>query len=972
MTGTDYLLLALAVRRGLLDGDTALRISVSADEGSAVRLLLRQTAGLPEVRVRELEAEAEECRLKHGAAGSRPRGAGTTIPMPPPDEAAAATVPEDPGPAPTRRYSLGEEIGRGGLGRVVEATDEQLRRRVALKIIPRTAPPEIVTRFVTEARVTGQLDHPNIVPVHEVGVLAATDETFFAMKRIVGRDMRQVIREGSWGRRRLVEAFRDICRAVAYAHSRGILHRDLKPANVLLGDFGEVLLVDWGLARPAAEAAHDPLSADSGNAAHGAGAPAGRGTTRAGSAGVMGTPSYMSPEQAAGRQDLVDERTDIYSLGATLYEILSGRPPFEAPTPLETISLVLAGAPPPPTGAGESAPDLEAICLKAMAHRREDRYQSVLELGLDLEDSLQGTRERDRRRLLAEEQLARAAREIERSGSLRAAAEAESGLAESESEALPGGAWLERARLRWRHEDLAAARKREAVDAWGAADAALDMALTLDPESRQAREMKASLHWDRFLDAEARADSETAILSRHVVERFNDGQFDGRLRGEGSLEIVTRSWACGCLRDGREVAPGEFNGLGVHLWSGRGPGDPAAGPAGGLEPRIPVRLRVHAPMCPMEEAPGAAVWAWRCEPDDRMLVPTTPGPGSPAIPETVLDRLFGRSPFRPRGGGLFLGRTPIGRRTWPMGSWLLVVVPAEGEAFRVPVNVRRQQDIRLDLAVIRADEAPAGFQRVAGGEFVWQGDRELPGAVRPEIRTVDEFLLATFPVTCRDYAAYLNALAVSDPAQAAARAPREAAGAPSLWPQVPGRGYVVPAVDGDRTVRSRIPGCPHDWQEDWPVISVSWEDAAAYAHWRSLREGRLLVLPDELQWEKAARGPDGRTLPWGCDFLEQLANVNVTHPDGARPVSVDSFPIDESPYGIRGLAGNARDFCIDRAGAAVGRAYRICRGGSWQNPGPMARAAYRTAVAEDSPHPATTIRLASLLSLPGNSARRAT
>ncbi len=956
-----HLLLACAIRQGLVGGDVALRIAGLADDGADLRGLLLGIGRLAEEQVRTLEAFCERERASRTHVPDPPQANvrnDATIAMPPPEpgDSTPATLPQ----LSTPRYVLGEEIGRGGIARVVEAQDVELGRRVALKVLEEKATVDTVERFRAEARVTGQLEHPNIVPVHEMGVLPATREVFLAMKRINGRDMRQVIREGGWKPRRLVEAFRDVCRAVAYAHSKGIIHRDLKPANVMLGDFGEVLVVDWGLARRVGPGAAENWD----EGPEGAGGIAGLDTmygkdmssTRTPAGGVVGTPSYMSPEQAEGVIE-VDERADVYSLGATLYEILAGRPPFESPSVRETLKLVLAGELLPPSSFREVPAELEAICLTALAYRREDRYGSVVELGSDVEEYLQGTKELERRHHQAEEQVSRAVAETARSKALQEEARAEMDRAQEEIAKLATDSWLEKARLYWRFEDRADARRHESIDAWAAADAALDMALTLDPGSRQARELKAGLHWDRFLQAERENDREGMLLSRRVVERFNDGGFDARLSGEGSLEIATRAWACACLREGRPVLPTELAVLGFHPWSGRALDGRPVEFARGMEPGAPVTLRVHGPGCASVAAPGARVWAWRYEPVDRILFPLTPGGSTPGLPDEVLDPLFGDSPYRPRGGGLYLGVTPIPKRRWPMGSWLLVVAPEGAPAFRVPVTIRRQEELRLELDVPRAGEIPEGFVRVPGGKFAWGGDRELPAALKGEIRELDEFLVARHPVTCAEYAAFLNDLARTDPAEAEARAPREATGAKPLWTRGEGGRYGVAGA-------ARIAGVPVAWDENWPVLGISWADASAFARWRSLREGRLFFVPHEAQREKAARGTDGRTHPWGNYMYDRISNTNTAHDDGPHPAPVESFPQDESPYGVRGLGGNARDWCLNDPGGDMHLGWRTCRGGNWMSPSPAARCAYRAGAPMDSIQPMTTIRLASVLALP--------
>ncbi|NUP97460.1 MAG: serine/threonine protein kinase, partial [Planctomycetaceae bacterium] len=212
-------------------------------------------------------------------------------------------------------YRVQGELARGGMGVLYRGEDVDLGREVALKVLrdELARRPDVVQRFVEEAQVAGQLQHPGVVPVHELGLLP-DGRPYFAMKLVHGRTFAEALAEtGATGRERWIDTFASICRTVAYAHSRGVVHRDLKPANVLLGKFGEVQVIDWGLAKV--------LGREEGKA-HASEAR----TSQAGH--VMGTPAYMAPEQARGDSGSVDERVDVFALGAVLCEILTGSPPY--------------------------------------------------------------------------------------------------------------------------------------------------------------------------------------------------------------------------------------------------------------------------------------------------------------------------------------------------------------------------------------------------------------------------------------------------------------------------------------------------------------------------------------------------------------------------------------------------------------------------------------------------------------------
>jgi formylglycine-generating enzyme required for sulfatase activity/tRNA A-37 threonylcarbamoyl transferase component Bud32 len=271
------------------------------------------------------------------------------------------------------------------------ARDEDLKRQVALKEIrpDRLHNPLAAARFVNEAEITGQLEHPGIVPVYALGRDEA-GQPYYAMRFIQGRTLAAAIKEyhrqpTPLALRDLLKRFVDVCQALAYAHSKGVIHRDLKPANVMLGDYGEALVLDWGLAKrlgrpgdPCADTEPDlPESSGSSSPAHDQ-------LTQAGQ--VLGTPAYMAPEQAEGRPNWVAEAADIYALGAILYELLTNQAPYGGRPAAEIVALVRQGPPPPPTKVRRGVPPaLAAVSLKAMARSSTDRYATAAGLARDVE-----------------------------------------------------------------------------------------------------------------------------------------------------------------------------------------------------------------------------------------------------------------------------------------------------------------------------------------------------------------------------------------------------------------------------------------------------------------------------------------------------------------------------------------------------------------------------------------------------------
>jgi serine/threonine protein kinase len=246
------------------------------------------------------------------AANTRGVGEPTYDPSGAPTESAAVSLPGAP-----PGYELLPEIGRGGMGVVYRGRDTALSRDVAVKVLQdqyaRTS--LAARRFVDEAKITGQLQHPGIPPVHEVGVLP-NGRPFLVMKLVKGRTLADIITEGRECRGSLVAAFEQVCQAVAYAHNHGVVHRDLKPANVMVGAFGEVQVMDWGLAKFRSEKWAESAEATIASTFHDPRTEADEDLhTRAGS--FLGTPAYMSPEQAIGAVDQIDERSDLFGLGVS-------------------------------------------------------------------------------------------------------------------------------------------------------------------------------------------------------------------------------------------------------------------------------------------------------------------------------------------------------------------------------------------------------------------------------------------------------------------------------------------------------------------------------------------------------------------------------------------------------------------------------------------------------------------------------
>ncbi len=338
---------------------------------------------------RDRESRNDETDKTHPRTEATPVGFSATIEFRPPqdpekptgvDSHEPAKLPPDPRQAepavvPPGIYTIAGEVARGALGRILKAYDRRLGRHVAVKELLHSGP-ELTGRFLREAMITAHLQHPSIVPIYEAGYWT-TGAPFYAMKLVSGRSLQEVIEQAATlaDRLALLPNMIAVAEAIAYAHSEGIIHRDLKPANVLVGAFGETVVVDWGLAKSLSETTgvSEPLPEFVGDRID---------LTVVGS--VIGTPAYMAPEQARGIPG--DQRADVYALGAMLYHLLAGTPPHSGQSVAQVVQKVAAGSPPRPLEEIEPfvPRDLSAVVAKAMAVSAAERYPSAAQVAADL------------------------------------------------------------------------------------------------------------------------------------------------------------------------------------------------------------------------------------------------------------------------------------------------------------------------------------------------------------------------------------------------------------------------------------------------------------------------------------------------------------------------------------------------------------------------------------------------------------
>lgn len=740
----------------------------------------------------------------------------------------------------TARYQIVELIGTGGFSEVHEAWDRHVHRRVALKIqLPSASLSEDTVRFRQEVRLMAKLQHPGIVPIYDWGELP-DGRIWLTMKRILGETIAKkmarlhLLRGAEFvlGLRELIGAFLRLCEAIAYAHAQGIIHRDLSPQNLMTGAYGEVHVVDWGLARDVSFIAGHASSATSEAAAEPTDAAAPKLRTR-----IAGTPYYTPPEQARGDLATLCPASDVYTLGAVLYEILCGQPPYWSESaatdgPQRILRRVLDGPPRPIDAmARPDAPqELRALCARAMARDPRDRPEDAGAFGEAIRDWLDGANRLARARRIVEDAHHEHRASIEslrqKSESLRAQARTILGRLHSFDPAQQKAEG-------WALEDQAATLERDILREEITWTQKIRSALNEAPDLEEAHIALAdhyaqSLHRAETEHNDSSALSYAALLESHASKTNTEtrDRYAKLLQGDGCLTLVTLP-ECANLR----IAPYHA----VHRY---------------LMPNLGKAILTH---CPLHEFPL---------PRGSYLVEVTmPGYHRAAYP-------------------VFLGR----------GEHWTGVRPGETNPY--PIQLLRKDELQTDEAYI-----PAGW-------FVAGGDPHA-GESSPRQRIwVDAFVIKRHPVTSAEYIEFLNDLVTSGQASEAQKH------CPLKFPGSSARDdelfeYVCDASTGRYATRAP--------EKDLalPVVCISWHSAVAYAAWLARRTGLAWRLPSEFEWEKAARGVDGRFMPWGDQIEPTWACVAGSHPDRKHSMPIHEYPTDISPYGVLGMAGNVRDWCIE-------------------------------------------------------------
>lgn len=758
-------------------------------------------------------------------------------------------------------------LGLGGMGEVRRVYDQDLQCFVAMKIIhERLGESSLhVDLFQKEAQVLAQLQHPNIPPIHRFGYLV-DGRPYFVMREIEGKSLADVNMqfheekkgEGETNDRSLyfrkqIDIFRSVCSAVSYAHHKGFLHKDLKPSNIMIGDFSQVLVVDWGLA----EALHGEEKEEMRN--------------------IEGTPAYMSPEQM--RAERLDERSDVFSLGVILYELLLGKPAYFGLDGMTILKKRTAGIYRPRDILESSLgvpEELISICTKAMHADLSERFSSVHELEKEIEGWIDGVQAREKAMLL---------------------------VAQAEETRVREQNCLVRAReLQAQFEQL-----RSKIPMYASVEEKQELWVLEDELKRvmQEGELQRSLRGEYFQGALIhKADLLEAHLGlmKHYMEEHQKAEQE---KHESGLKMLER-----CMQTHIQHLPSLYAQPFWEYLKGDG------------------ALELHV------DQDEVIVSIQKYEVKNRRLV---------------------------LGEARQLGVTPLARVPLGYGSYMLTLYKEGWEEIKYPIYIERSSvwDTRHPTKQTPIQMLPKGILGaddcyVPGSWFVMGGDPNCSSSLPRTKCWQDSFMMKKYPVTNAQYLQFLNHLVAEGLyEESLLYVPRERSGkAGELGAMIygfeEGKGYFLcPDADGDV------------WEEEYPVCFIDWAMAQRYAKFYAQQTEQDWRLPFEGEWEKAARGVDGRYLPWGF-YLEPSWSC-VREASSGRPIPsvVDSFPIDESPYGVRGMAGNMCDWTASvhhKAGPFVSEegvvedksigssdAYMSYRGGGWSTQAQHARVTDRGA-----------------------------
>lgn len=768
------------------------------------------------------------------------------------------------------KFSGLRAIGSGGTASIVSAYEAALGREVAIKVLrpEHRRNPKFLERFIREARATSQIAHPNIVPIHEIGVMENAG-IFFTMKKINGETLKDIIDKIRYGNqkyvsdyplRRLLEIFVSACQGVAFAHSKGIIHRDLKPENIMVGDYGEVLVLDWGLVKHIKDKSQEinvpdqpqirlDLKSNGMQTVDGA---------------ISGTPLFMSPEQAEGDTKSIDHKTDIYSLGTILYSILTlcGAPFDDTLDSGEILDLVVKGDFLRPS---QRAPklkisrELEAICLKAMSNSKHDRYPDVKSIIADIRNYQYGF----------------------------------------PVSACPAAFYTKCWKLLLRHPVISSVAAAVLFISIGYLSTNLlfmharftairDAATSYIKDGTSAYQKALAIHKELATIEESRISSETTPQEKRLEEKLRSLEID--MENNYSTALMLYSSVPPAYENNKTVEEG-FREV--------------------MKNRIEYSLETEEYQQTRRWLDLLKIWFGKRYQNvsDKTVLDEISEVEKAINGESVLtiktvpenadlelysisdeaDSIMKPLPYRK------LGKSPLSEIKLAYGSYMIKVSPEKSPEFIYPLFIPRglhHRSIEIEIPA----KIPEGMIYVPGGEFLTGGINSR--GLRLRTISIAGFFMKKNEVTFAEYLKFWKTIK-----------------SPADKLKFSGK---IRLDEDDRCFLDAWDdkgNLLYGLKEDRPVIGITTEAAKAYGRWLSTRTGYDIRLPTAEEWEKAARGVDGREYVWGNSYHENFAytieneEARKKYGNWAPP---DSFPEDISIYGIRDMEGNVREMTTSK------------------------------------------------------------
>jgi eukaryotic-like serine/threonine-protein kinase len=782
------------------------------------------------------------------------------------------------------RYTHIKTIGLGGVGAVLSAYEPELNREVAIKILRPDFrnKADSLKRFVREARATAHIEHPNIVPVHQLGVFS-DNGVFFSMKKVEGRNLRSVIRKLSEGNqdflkkytlRQLLQIFVSIGNGVAYAHSKGVIHRDLKPANIMLGDYGEVMVMDWGLVKYHAEKDdsreewHVDLDPDFSTVGHGDAM-----STIQGS--VSGTPAYMAPEQAGGHNEEVDEQTDIYSLGATLYSMLTWETaPFESPmTTNQVLNSVVNGTfkrPRKRAPKRKISRELEAVCLKAMSRKKNERYKSAEKMVRDIKDYLEG--------YSVSAYRASWARRFFKTIRRRPLIPSATIVAIFTFLGVLGI-------LHYENKSRVSNLKNFAEYSIGQGD------------NYYLNALKA---YQKLQEEHKKPADETSYGNiNNLFAEFNRYKLEFNSNYSVAAQFLFQAEDLGGRSPGinKELLKVLKQQLNFSLITGN------YEETRGLVKQL--RLRRHSVFGEIIGSDNKIYEQIKMIIRDQGMIKVNSTPDGVYV---FYQNFNDEGTAKTEKNKMFLGKTPFEAKV-PTGSYLLLPDGKNMGKIKYPVQVLCGQINSVRISV--PANIPKGMSYVPEGYF-YAGNRKDLSQMQKIF--LPSYFINSDEVTLGEYLEFWKSLKSS--------ADKKHYQAHYLFSN--GDFEYLPIWDESGKLRK-------GFKKNMPVVGITGKAAEAYCAWLSKKLGSPVRLPTNLEWEKAARGVDGRMFTWGNTHDEDAAlcwdnkAAKEKYPIAAP---VCSFPKDVSIYGVKDLIGNVHEFTTEKVNSSN---VFVIKGGSLQS-----------------------------------------